>query len=88
MRPLTCDRGHNAGFKRHGNIFPGFPRRLDILVNNAGLETHAPFWDVAEEDYDKVLNVNLKGVFFASQSFVRHLMQSNRLGPCRVPAFE
>ena len=35
--------------------------RLDILVNNAGVETHAPFWDVAEADYDKVLGVNLKG---------------------------
>ncbi len=54
--------------------------RLDILVNNAGLETHAPFWDVTEEDYDKVLNVNLKGVFFATQEMVRHLRQGNRRG--------
>ena len=54
--------------------------RLDVLVNNAGLETHAPFWDVTEEDYDKVLNVNLKGVFFASQAFVRHLRQNERRG--------
>ena len=36
--------------------------RLDVLVNNAGVETHAPFWDVTEADYDKVLDVNLKGV--------------------------
>lgn len=54
--------------------------RLDILVNNAGLETHAPFWDVTEEDYDKVLNVNLKGVFFATQAFVRHLKDTGRRG--------
>ncbi|MBS1786933.1 MAG: glucose 1-dehydrogenase [Acidobacteria bacterium] len=54
--------------------------RLDVLVNNAGLETHAPFWDVTEEDYDKVLNVNLKGVFFASQAFVQHLRQNERRG--------
>ncbi len=54
--------------------------RLDILVNNAGIETHAPFWEVTEEDYDRVLNVNLKGVFFATQEIVRHLMQTKRRG--------
>ena len=54
--------------------------QLDILVNNAGIETHAPFWEVTEEDYDRVLNVNLKGVFFATQAVVRHLMQTRRSG--------
>lgn len=54
--------------------------RLDVLVNNAGIETHAPFWDVTERDFDRVLNVNLKGVFFATQAFVRHLRSTNRQG--------
>src|SRR5215207_993394 len=54
--------------------------RLDILVNNAGVETHAPFWEVKEEDYDKVLNINLKGVFFITQAMVQHLMQTKRQG--------
>ena len=54
--------------------------RLDILVNNAGVETHAPFWEVTEEDYDRVLDVNLKGVFFTTQEMVRHLMQTKRRG--------
>src|SRR5215510_2261143 len=54
--------------------------RLDVLVNNAGIETHAPFWDVSEEEYDRVLNVNLKGVFFATQEMVRHLIKTKRPG--------
>ncbi|MBI3974455.1 MAG: glucose 1-dehydrogenase [Chloroflexi bacterium] len=54
--------------------------RLDILVNNAGIEKNAPFWDVAEEDYDRVLGVNLKGVFFATQAFVQHLRAVARPG--------
>src|SRR5215207_2638289 len=54
--------------------------RLDILVNNAGVETHAPFWEVQEEDYDKVLNINLKGVFFTTQAMVQHLIQTKRQG--------
>lgn len=54
--------------------------KLDILVNNAGLEKKAAFWDVTEEDYDNVLNVNLKGVFFATQAIVQHLKETKRSG--------
>jgi glucose 1-dehydrogenase len=53
---------------------------LDILVNNAGIEKQAPFVEVKEEDYDQVLNVNLKGVFFTTQAFVRHLLAEKRPG--------
>lgn len=54
--------------------------KLDILVNNAGMEKNASFWDVTEEDYDNVLNVNLKGVFFATQALVQHLKETSRPG--------
>lgn len=54
--------------------------RVDVLVNNAGVEKHAPFWEVTEEEYDFVLNVNLKGVFFATQEMVRHLIATERKG--------
>ena len=53
---------------------------LDVLVNNAGIESHAPFWDVTEADYDRVLSVNLKGVFFATQAMVNHLRATGRTG--------
>ena len=43
--------------------------KIDILVNNAGVEKAAPFWEVTEQDYDFVLDINLKGTFFATQSF-------------------
>jgi glucose 1-dehydrogenase len=54
--------------------------RLDILVNNAGIEKNADFWDVTEADYDAVLDVNLKGVFFATQALVQHLQATGRSG--------
>ncbi|MGB8458771.1 MAG: glucose 1-dehydrogenase [Candidatus Acidiferrum sp.] len=53
---------------------------LDILVNNAGVENRAPFWEVTEADYDFVLDVNLKGLFFMTQAMVRYLMQAKRPG--------
>jgi glucose 1-dehydrogenase len=46
--------------------------KIDFLVNNAGLERRADFWDVTEADFDAVLNVNLKGLFFITQAFVRN----------------
>ncbi len=54
--------------------------KIDVLVNNAAIEIHDNFWDVKEEDYDKVLDVNLKGVFFLTQAFVKHLMADKRKG--------
>ncbi len=52
--------------------------KVDILVNNAGLEKRADFWDVTEADFDTVLNVNLKGMFFVTQAVVRQLRQAGR----------
>src|SRR4029077_18714057 len=48
--------------------------KIDILVNNAGLERRGDFWDVTESDFDAVLNVNLKGLFFITQAFVKNHM--------------
>jgi len=53
---------------------------LDILVNNAGMEKKADFWEVAEEDYDKVMGINLKGPFFLTQLFVNKLRELKRKG--------
>jgi glucose 1-dehydrogenase len=52
----------------------------DILVNNAGMEKKADFWDVTEADYDRVLDVNLKGPFFLTQAFVRRLREAKKPG--------
>jgi len=54
--------------------------RIDVLVNNAGVEHNASFLDVTEEDYDRVLDINLKGVFFVTQAFVGHLRDTQRGG--------
>ncbi|MCU1323673.1 MAG: short-chain dehydrogenase/reductase [Acidobacteriaceae bacterium] len=54
--------------------------RCDILINNAGIEKKAAFWDVTEADYDTVLDINLRGVFFLTQSFVRKLRDTKTTG--------
>ncbi|MGG1551204.1 elongation factor P 5-aminopentanone reductase [Paenibacillus ferrarius] len=42
----------------------------DIVVNNAGISHYGLLTDISEEDWDYVMNVNLKGVFLCSQAFV------------------
>jgi len=54
--------------------------KIDILVNNAGVEKRASFWEVTEAEYDFVMNVNLKGMFFITQAFVKHQMRANAGG--------
>lgn len=53
--------------------------RLDILVNNAGVLDYSPFLDLKEESWDKVIDTNLKGYFYAAQSAGRE-MAKNKYG--------
>ena len=50
---------------------------IDILVNNAGLSIDGPFLDMAEDDWDQVYGVNLKGPFLVSQAIARHMIQGD-----------
>jgi 2-deoxy-D-gluconate 3-dehydrogenase len=49
--------------------------RIDILVNNAGINISKNALDVTEEDWDRVLDVNLKGVFFCAQAVGREMIK-------------
>ena len=49
--------------------------RIDILVNNAGVNIPRDSLEVTEEDWDTVLDVNLKGLFFVSQRAAREMVK-------------
>lgn len=46
---------------------------MDILVNNAGIENSSPFLKLSVDDWDKLMNVNLRGVFLCSQQAARRM---------------
>jgi 2-dehydro-3-deoxy-D-gluconate 5-dehydrogenase len=54
---------------------------IDILVNVAGVNRRRPSTDITEEDWDTVLNLNLKGLFFTSQAVGRHWIETRRFAP-------
>jgi len=53
---------------------------FDILVNNAGTNRPKPMLDVSVEDYDAVLDLNLKSAFFVAQGCVRRMLAENVRG--------
>lgn len=58
--------------RRHGGI--------DIVVNGAGINSPTPFFDISEEEFDRILRVNLKGVFLGCQVFGRYLVERGQGG--------
>ncbi len=54
--------------------------RADILVNNAGIIKRGAAIDFTPEDWDAVMNVNLRTLFFLSQAFARHLISEEKGG--------
>ena len=53
---------------------------LDILVNNAGIETIVPFLDLTDEQWTRLVDVNLRGAWLCSQVFCRRAIAEKRKG--------
>ena len=53
---------------------------IDLLVNNAGRALHKPVVDVTWDEWDDIINTNLRGTFFLSQRFGRHCLERRRAG--------
>ncbi|MFT3670580.1 SDR family NAD(P)-dependent oxidoreductase [Aestuariivirga sp.] len=51
---------------------------LDILVNNAGIVQNGPSEDVAMEDWQRVIDVNLNGVFYCAQAFGKEMVKAGK----------
>jgi len=53
--------------------------RLDILVNNAGTAIPKRFEDATQEELDRVIDINIRGVFVATQAALKHLKDGGRI---------
>lgn len=53
---------------------------LDILVNNAGVFPHSSVLEISEEMWDKVLDINIKGVYFCSRAAAKEMIKAGQGG--------
>ncbi|MFQ5940359.1 MAG: SDR family NAD(P)-dependent oxidoreductase [Nitrososphaerales archaeon] len=51
-------------------------KRIDLLVNNAGIQKPIPLNSMSVEEWDKVMNVNLRGVFMCSREAAKHMLKN------------
>jgi NAD(P)-dependent dehydrogenase (short-subunit alcohol dehydrogenase family) len=68
---LTGDVSKKADVDKAFAAVKQYFGRLDICVNNAGISMQVPAEDMAEADWDRLVDVNLKGVFLCSQAAAR-----------------
>lgn len=54
--------------------------RVDILVNGAGINSATPFFEITEDEFDRILRVNVKGVFLGCQVFGKYLVDRGQGG--------
>lgn len=74
---LTCDCANSDEIQR---VLGGSDAVWDILVNNAGTNRPQPFTEVSVENFDHVLQINVKGAFFVAQAVARKLIAAEKPG--------
>lgn len=50
--------------------------KIDVLINNAGISQYKLFNDITDDDWDDIININLKSVFIVSQEVVRNMIHN------------
>ncbi len=76
---IQADVGKVSDVKKLFDETIGHFGKLDILVNNAGIMFIKPVSATTEEDFDRIFNINVKGVFFACQQAATRLAQGGRI---------
>lgn len=54
--------------------------RVDIVINGAGVNSSTPFLDIAEAEFDRIMDINVKSVFLGCQVFGKHLVENGEGG--------
>ena len=76
---LACNVTNKADCERAISEVVKTLGQIDVLINNAGITQPVKVWDIAPEDWDRVQDVNLRGVLYLSQAVMPH-MRTRRAG--------
>jgi NAD(P)-dependent dehydrogenase (short-subunit alcohol dehydrogenase family) len=72
---FSCDTTSRAGLQKLLADVLAKYKRVDVLVNGAGVNSPTPFFDIPEDEIDRILTVNLKGLMLACQIFGKHMVE-------------
>jgi glucose 1-dehydrogenase/3-oxoacyl-[acyl-carrier protein] reductase len=86
---IVCSKGHRAMFaqadvSKRSEVEAMFDQAwdqmgpVDVLVNNAGIETIIPFLELKDEDWTRLVDINLRGPWLCSQVFCRRVVAESR----------
>ncbi len=76
--PYVLDVADRASIQRAVDDIIAKHHRIDILINNAGITQDARLVKMTEEQFDAVIDVNLKGVFNCTQLVVPHMLEAKK----------
>ena len=77
---IQCDATSKDALRRSLDTVVGRFGRVDTLINAAGVNSATPFFDITEEEWHRILDIDLKGVFLACQVFGKAMVDSGRGG--------
>lgn len=77
---VACDVGDAKQAQALIDAVARGAKRIDVLVNNAGIAPSKPFLDMSEDDWDRVIRVNLKGAFLVGQAAAKLMVAKKTPG--------
>ena len=72
---FPCDVASKTGLEKLLAAVLARFGHVDILVNGAGVNSPTPFFDITEQEFDRIITVNLKGLMLACQIFGRYMVE-------------
>ena len=79
VRGYQADLSSLAGVRDLADQVIAAEPRLDVLVNNAGTAMPKPFEEATQEEMDRVLDINVRGVFATTQAALKHMKDGGRI---------
>ena len=75
---LPCDVTSRGQVEKMVRQALGEFGQIDILVNNAGIDRPRPIWEMTEEDWELVVNINLRGTFYCCRAVIPTMIKQRR----------
>jgi NAD(P)-dependent dehydrogenase (short-subunit alcohol dehydrogenase family) len=79
-KAFSADVSSKDSIAQVANAIEQWSGGWDILLNAPGVNSSTPFFDIDTEEYDKIMDINLKGIVFACQIFAKRMIEQERKG--------